>query len=32
VDMAESRWSARNSKPSGIRNAHAAMAVVAALT
>ncbi len=32
VDIATSRWSARSSQPSGIRNARAAMAVVAALT
>jgi hypothetical protein len=32
VDVAASRWSARNSQPSGTRNARAAMAVVAALT
>jgi hypothetical protein len=31
-DIAESRWSERSSQPSGMRNARAAMAVVAALT
>jgi hypothetical protein len=30
--MARSRWSARSSQASGMRNARAAMAVVAALT